>query len=242
MSGQVLGPFVDGFCVDGLDGAPSNIKDPSTGTSIAAVGRAGPEDVDKAVKIAHQRYEDGVWKDAPVRQRRDVLRGIADLVRRDMDRLARIESENAGKPITAARGEIGAVAATFDYYAGAVDKFGGQTLPSSADGTLLTFREPLGVCGMITPWNFPMLILAWKAAPALAMGNSVVAKPAEVTPLSALALAELAVEAGVPPGVFNIISGRGSVAGSALVEHPLVRKISFTGSTEIGRASCRERV
>jgi len=239
MTVKTLGPHVDGLISDGTDGAPSEVKDPSSGATIAAVGRSGPEDVDRAVRIAHQRFQDGVWKDASVRRRRDVLRGIADFVRRDLDRLARVESENAGKPIRAARGEIGAVAATFDYYAGAVDKFGGQTLPSNADGTLMTFREPLGVCGMITPWNFPMLILAWKAAPALAMGNSVVAKPAEVTPLSALALADLAIEAGLPPGVFNIVSGRGSVAGSALVEHPLVRKISFTGSTEVGAGVMR---
>src|SRR3989337_2366349 len=116
------------------------------------------------------------------------------------------EAKTAGKPISAARGEISAVAATFDYYAGAVDKFHGQTIPTQARGTLLTFREPLGVCAAITPWNFPMVILAWKVAPALAMGNSVVVKPAEVTPLTALALARLAVEAGVPPGVLNAVS------------------------------------
>ncbi|MEK7247769.1 MAG: aldehyde dehydrogenase family protein, partial [Chloroflexota bacterium] len=127
-----------------------------------------------------------------------------------------------------------AVAASFDYYAGAVDKFGGETVPGQAKGTLLTFREPIGVCAAITPWNFPMAILSWKAAPALAMGNSLVVKPAEVTPLTALAMAELAVEAGLPPGVFNVVPGKGSEAGEALVRHPLVRKISFTGSTEVG--------
>jgi betaine-aldehyde dehydrogenase len=163
-----------------------------------------------------------------------VLRAIADLIRADQERLAGLESANAGKPIAAARGEIGAVAATFDYYAGAVDKFHGQTIPGNADGTLMTFREPIGVCAAITPWNFPMLILAWKAAPALAMGNSLVVKPAEVTPLTALALAELADEAGLPPGVLNVVTGKGSEAGDALVRHPEVRKISFTGSTEVG--------
>ena len=156
-----------------------------------------------------------------MRRRRDVLRGIADLIRSDQERLAALESANAGKPIAAARGEIGAVATTFDFYAGAVDKFHGQTIPGNADGTLMTFREPIGVCAAITPWNFPMLILSWKAAPALAMGNSIVVKPAEVTPLTALALAELAIEAGLPTGVFNVVTGKGSEAGEALVRHPL---------------------
>jgi betaine-aldehyde dehydrogenase len=169
-----------------------------------------------------------------VRERRDVLRRIADLIRRDHERLARLESANTGKPIAAARGEIGAVATTFDFYAGAVDKLHGQTIPGNARGTLLTFREPIGVCAAIVPWNFPMVILGWKVAPALTMGNSVVAKPAEVTPLSALALQELAIEAGLPDGVFTVVPGQGSLAGDALVTHPLVRKVSFTGSTEIG--------
>jgi len=227
------GPFVDGEYVSAASGM-SVVHDPATGVPIAEVARTGPEDVDRAVVVAQRRYAEGVWRRAPIRERRDVLRGIADLVRRDRERLARIESENAGKPIVAARGEMDAVAATFDYYAGAVDKVHGQTMPSQASGTLMTFREPLGVCAAITPWNFPLLILSWKLAPALAMGNSVVAKPAEVTPLSALALAELAVEAGLPPGVFNVTTGKGTEVGEALVAHPLVRKVSFTGSTEVG--------
>jgi betaine-aldehyde dehydrogenase len=226
-------PFVDGAARPGSAGEAS-IHDPATGEQIASVSRAGVDDVDHAVSIARDRYEEGVWRRASVRQRRDVLRRLADLIRRDQERLAVLESANAGKPIAAARGEIGAVATTFDFYAGAVDKFHGQTIPGNANGTLMTFREPIGVCAAITPWNFPMLILGWKTAPALAMGNSVVAKPAEVTPLTALALAELAVEAGLPPGVFNVVTGRGSEAGEALVRHRKVSKISFTGSTEVG--------
>lgn len=226
-------PFVDGRSEPGTSGeAP--IHDPSTGTQIASVTRGGEADVDRAVRIARERYDEGVWRQAPVRERRDVLRKIAELIRRDQETLAVLESSNAGKPIVAARGEIGAVANTFDFYAGAVDKFHGQTIPGNASGTLLTFREPVGVCAAITPWNFPLVILAWKAAPALAMGNSVVVKPAEVTPLTALALAELAVEAGLPAGVLNVVTGKGSEAGEALVRHPMVSKISFTGSTEIG--------
>jgi acyl-CoA reductase-like NAD-dependent aldehyde dehydrogenase len=213
----------------------TTLLDPATGAPLAEVPRATAAEVDRAVRAGHAAYDSGVWRRAPVRERRDVLRRIADLVRRDLERLARLESSNTGKPITAARGEIGGVATTFDYYAGAVDKFFGHTIPGNAAGTLLTFREPLGVCAAITPWNFPMLILAWKAAPALAMGNSVVVKPAEITPLSTLALADLATEAGLPAGVLQVVCGRGPEAGDALVTHPLVRKISFTGSTEVGR-------
>ncbi len=210
----------------------TTVLDPSTNQPIAEIPRQSPEDVDRAVRSAAQGFE--VWRQAGVRRRRDVLRTIADLIRRDQESLARLESQNAGKPIAAARGEVGAVAAVFDYYAGAVDKFTGQTIPGNAAGTLLTFREPLGVCAAITPWNFPMLILSWKVAPALAMGNAVVAKPAEVTPLTALALAGLALEAGLPEGVLQVVTGRGSVVGEALVRHPLVRKVSFTGSTTVG--------
>ncbi len=224
--------FVDGTAVESADGTTSTIVDPANGRALADVARSTPSDVDRAVQVAHERF--GAWRKTSPGERRDILRRLAGLIRRDQERLARIESSNVGKPISAARGEVGAVAATFDYYAGAVDKIHGQTIPTGAPGTLLTFREPLGVCGLIVPWNFPMLILSWKTAPALAMGNTIVAKPAEVTPLSALALAELAVEAGVPAGVLNVVPGRGSIAGEALVHHPLVRKLSFTGSTEVG--------
>src|SRR5574341_443562 len=228
------GLFIDGAQTEASSGAESIIRYPATNAKIARVARASAADVDRAVRAAHRAFQEGAWRRAPVRERRDVLRRIADLVRRDHERLARLESQNAGKPISAARGEIGAVAGAFDYYAGAVDKFHGQTIPGQAKGTLLTFREPIGVCAAITPWNFPMAILSWKVSPALAMGNSVVVKPAEVTPLTALALAELAVEAGLPPGVLNVVPGKGPEAGEALIGHPLVRKISFTGSTEVG--------
>jgi acyl-CoA reductase-like NAD-dependent aldehyde dehydrogenase len=226
-------PFVDGETRAG-SGGEAPIHNPATGEQIGTVTRASPDDVASAVEVARRRFDEGVWRNTPVRRRRDVLRGIADLVRRDQERLASLESANAGKPIVAARGEIAAVATTFDFYAGAVDKFHGQTIPGNADGTLMTFREPIGVCAAITPWNFPMLILSWKTAPALAMGNSVVVKPAELTPLTALALAELAVEAGLPPGVLNVVTGKGTEAGEALVRHAAVGKISFTGSTEVG--------
>ncbi|HEY5640472.1 MAG TPA: aldehyde dehydrogenase family protein [Dehalococcoidia bacterium] len=231
---DVLGPLIGGARSDASSDGVTSVRNPATGEEIARVGRSSAADVGRAVEAAHRAFQAGDWRRAPVRERRDVLRHIADLVRRDQETLAKLESQNAGKPIAAARGEIGAVAGAFDYYAGAVDKFHGQTIPSQADGTLLTFREPIGVCAAITPWNFPLAILSWKVSPALAMGNSVVAKPAELTPLTALALGELALEAGLPAGVLNIVPGRGSEVGVALINHPLVRKVSFTGSTEVG--------
>ena len=139
-----------------------------------------------------------------------------------------------GKPIAGARGEVGMVAEVFHFYAGAVDKHHGETIPV-AGGVDLTFREPLGVVGLIVPWNFPLNISSWKLGPALACGNTVVLKPAELTPLSALRLAELALEAGIPEGVVNVVAGKGSVVGQRMVEHPDVAKIGFTGSTEVGR-------
>src|SRR5204863_4819739 len=148
--------------------------------------------------------------------------------------LARLESRNVGKPIQGARGEVGMVAEVFHYYAGAIDKHFGETIPV-AGGVDLTLREPLGIVGLIVPWNFPLNIASWKRGPALACGNTVVLKPAELTPLSALRLSELILEAGIPDGVVNVLVGKGSVVGQRLVEHPDVAKIGFTGSTEVGR-------
>jgi betaine-aldehyde dehydrogenase len=231
---EFQGLAIDGKRSESSNGSRTEVHNPATGEVLAEVAAGTPDDVGRAVAVAADRFASGSWRATSPREKRRVLRQIADLIRRDLDSLAQLESRNAGKPIAAARGEIGAVATTFDYYAGAVDKIHGQTIPANAAGTLMTFREPVGVCALVVPWNFPMLILSWKVAPALAMGNSIVAKPAGVTPLSALALADLAVEAGLPPGVLNVISGSGSVAGDALVRHPAVRKVSFTGSTAVG--------
>jgi betaine-aldehyde dehydrogenase len=163
-----------------------------------------------------------------------LLRRLATLVEEHSEELARIESQNVGKPIAGARGEVGMVADVFHFYAGAVEKKYGETIPV-AGGVDMTFREPLGVVGLIVPWNFPLNISSWKLGPALACGNTVVLKPAELTPLSALRLAELALEAGIPEGVINVLVGKGRVVGQRLVEHPDVAKIGFTGSTEVGR-------
>ncbi len=228
------GLAIGGKRIAASDGRTAPTTNPSTGETIAQVAQANAADVDSAVKTAHTTFSTGRWHDMHTRERGQILHRIANLIRERVEFLAQIESADGGKPISAARGEIGAVANTFEYYAGAVNKIHGQTIPVNANGTHMTFREPLGVCALIIPWNFPLVITGWKVAPALAMGNTVVVKPASATPLSALALADLALEAGLPEGVFNVVTGSGSVVGSALATHPLVRKISFTGSTEVG--------
>ncbi len=233
------GMLIDGVRTSSDSGDSENVMNPADGTTVASVARGDATDVDRAVEAALTGFSAGAWSTMNPVQRGEILMRISNAITRDRELLATVESQNAGKPISAALGEIDAAARTFQFYAGAVDKIHGQTIPGRADGTLMTFREPFGVVGVIIPWNFPMLILAWKLAPALAMGNTVVAKPAGVTPLTALMLGELAIEAGLPPGVFNVVSGPGSTVGSALVAHPDVRKISFTGSTEVGAGVMR---
>jgi betaine-aldehyde dehydrogenase len=227
------GLFIDGKRVPALGNATMPVHNPATSEVIAQVAQAGPGDVDTAVNAAQRAYE-GEWRQFGPGKRAAALRRFAELIRANAEELAQIETRNVGKPISESRGEAQYVARVFEYYAGLIPMAGGQTVPLSANGTGLTFREPLGVCGLIVPWNYPMVLLSWKAAPALAMGNAIVVKPAEWTPLSALRLAEIALEAGIPPGVFNVVPGLGPVAGSALVRHPNVRKVSFTGSTKTG--------
>ncbi|HST25054.1 MAG TPA: aldehyde dehydrogenase family protein [Gaiellaceae bacterium] len=208
------------------------VLNPATGEPIAELEQAGVEETDAAVARAKAAYP--AWRAVAPSDRARLLRRLAALVEDNRDELARIESANVGKPIAGARGEVGMVAEVFHFYAGAVDKHHGQTIPV-AGGVDMTFREPLGVVGLIVPWNFPLNIASWKLGPALACGNTVVLKPAELTPLSALRLAELVLEAGIPEGVVNVLVGKGSVVGRRLVEHPDVAKIGFTGSTEVGR-------
>jgi acyl-CoA reductase-like NAD-dependent aldehyde dehydrogenase len=208
------------------------VINPATEETIATLDSAGVEETDAAVARAQAAYP--AWRAVSPADRGRLLRRLATLVEEHHEELARIESQNVGKPIAGARGEVGMVADVFHFYAGAVDKKHGETIPV-AGGVDLTFREPLGVVGLIVPWNFPLNISSWKLGPALACGNTVVLKPAELTPLSALRLAELALEAGIPEGVLNVVVGKGSVVGQRLVEHPDVAKIGFTGSTEVGR-------
>jgi acyl-CoA reductase-like NAD-dependent aldehyde dehydrogenase len=208
------------------------VLNPATEETIAELPEPGVEEADEAVARAQAAFP--AWRAVAPTDRARLLRRLAALVEEHGEELARIESQNVGKPISGARGEVGMVAEVFHFYAGAVDKHHGETIPV-AGGVDMTFREPLGVVGLIVPWNFPLNIASWKLGPALACGNTVVLKPAELTPLSALRLGELALEAGIPQGVVNVLAGKGSVVGQRLVEHPDVAKIGFTGSTEVGR-------
>ena len=214
----------------------STVLNPATEEVIAELESAGVEETDAAVARAKAAFP--AWRAVAPTDRARLLRRLATLVEEHHEELAQIESRNVGKPIAGARGEVGMVAQVFHYYAGAVDKHFGETIPV-AGGVDMTFREPLGVVGLITPWNFPLNIASWKLGPSLACGNTVVLKPAELTPLSALRLAELALEAGIPEGVVNVVVGKGSVAGQRLIEHPDVAKIGFTGSTEVGQQVMR---
>jgi len=208
------------------------VINPATEEPIAELDEAGVEETDEAVARAKASFPK--WRAVAPADRARLLRRLATLVEEHAEELAQIESRNVGKPIAGARGEVGMVADVFHFYAGAVDKHHGQTIPV-AGGVDLTFREPLGVVGLIVPWNFPLNISSWKLGPALACGNTVVLKPAELTPLSALRLAELILEADIPAGVVNVVVGPGRIVGQRLVEHPDVAKIGFTGSTEVGR-------
>ncbi|HET9198892.1 MAG TPA: aldehyde dehydrogenase family protein [Solirubrobacterales bacterium] len=208
------------------------VIEPATERVMAEVARAGVEETDAAVARAKAAFP--AWRTVAPADRAKLLRKLADATEARLEELATLEARNAGKPIGDARGEIGMVVETFRYYAGAPERLLGQTIPV-AGGVDMTFREPLGVVGLIVPWNFPLTIAAWKLAPALAAGNSVVLKPAELTPLTALELEVIALDAGLPEGVVNVVAGPGSVCGQRLVEHPDVAKIAFTGSTEVGR-------
>ncbi len=212
--------------------------DPATGDALAVVAEGGAEDIDAAAKAA-AKAADGPWGKYSAGKRARVLFDAARLVRERLDALGRLEALDTGKPVAAARGEISYVADVLEYYAGAATKHFGETIPAGNPGLLFTLREPVGVCGLIVPWNFPAVIAAWKLGPALACGNSVVLKPAQETPLSALALARIFAEAGLPEGALNVVPGPGPGCGDALVAHPLVRKISFTGSTAVGREVMR---
>ncbi|HVP02702.1 MAG TPA: aldehyde dehydrogenase family protein [Solirubrobacteraceae bacterium] len=209
------------------------VLEPATAQPLQTLARAGAEDADAAVERAAAALP--AWRALAPGARAGILRDLAEALAAQHEELAVLEARNAGKPITSARGEIGMVVDTFRYYAGAPERLLGDTLPV-AGGVAMTFREPIGVVALITPWNFPLAIASWKLAPALAAGNTVVLKPAELTPLTALRFAQIAREAGVPDGVVNVVVGPGRTVGQRLVEHPAVGKVAFTGSTEVGAA------
>ncbi len=208
------------------------VVEPATERVMAEVPRAGVEETDAAVAAAKAAFP--AWRAVSPADRAALIRRLADALEERAGELATLEARNAGKPIGSARGEIAMVIECFRYYAGAPERLLGQTIPV-AGGVDLTFREPLGVVGLITPWNFPLVIASWKVAPALAAGNTIVLKPAELTPLTALELERIVLDAGLPAGVLNVVAGPGSVCGQRLVEHPDVAKVAFTGSTEVGR-------
>jgi acyl-CoA reductase-like NAD-dependent aldehyde dehydrogenase len=210
------------------------VIEPGTGAPMAEVAEAGPEDARRAVDTAVRAFEEGPWPKTSATARGRVLLRASVLVREGLEDLARLEARNAGKPIGDARDEMGIVADTLEYWGGAANKIFGETVPIQDPGLDVTLREPVGVCVLITPWNFPLVIATWKIAPALACGNAIVVKPASYTPLSVLRLAEILVEAGLPPATMSVLPGPGSAVGNALVTDPRVNKVGFTGSTEVG--------
>jgi aldehyde dehydrogenase (NAD+) len=235
----VQGLLIDGARVPAASGCVFETIDPATEQVIARVAEAGVEDVDAAVNAA-RRALGGAWGVMRGSDRGRLLLKLADLIQRNRDELTELESRDSGKPVSAIRRQdLPAVLDTLSYYAGLADRITGQVIPTRPDALTYTVREPLGVVGAIVPWNFPMMIGMWKVAPALACGCTVVLKPAELTPLTALRIGELALEAGFPNGVLNVVPGFGKVAGAALVDHPDVDKITFTGSPAVGREILR---
>lgn len=226
--------FVDGSAVIAGDGTTFDSYEPRSGRVWARLPRSGAADVDKAVRAARAAFE-GPWGSVSAADRGRFLTKIAAVVDRNRDQLAIIESRDNGKPIREVRAEIDAVVRYFEYFAGVAQTVLGETHPQAATAFSYTRREPVGVVGAIVPWNSPLLMLAWKVSPALAGGNTIILKPAEETSVSAVVFAHLIAEVGLPDGVFNVVTGLGESAGAALVAHPDVDKIAFTGSTEVGR-------
>jgi betaine-aldehyde dehydrogenase len=225
--------FLNGRLANASGGKRIEQINPATEEIIAEVQSASVQDVDQAVQGAQQAYEKQ-WRDLTPQKRTNILYSIAHAIREISEALAQMESQNIGKPISDARDEVELGARIFEYYAGAVTKFYGQTIPVGRGGFDFTLRVPMGVVAAIVPWNFPFPIACWKVAPALAAGNAVVLKPASQSPLSAITLGQLAHQAGLPAGVLQVLPGAGKEVGDTLVTHPLVRKISFTGSTAVG--------
>jgi aldehyde dehydrogenase (NAD+) len=232
--------FIDGAFVPAVSGKRFATVNPATGETIAEVAEAGKEDLDRAVAAARKAFESGPWAAMKPRQRGRILMRAADLLVARADDFGKVETQDNGKPIfEAAKIDMPAAAECLSYFGEYADKLYGDTFPGRKDAFLLTLREPVGVVGAITPWNFPLLQAMWKIAPALALGNAVVLKPASVTPLTALMFAQLLTEAGLPPGAFNVTPGPGALVGQAMAEHPGIDKISFTGETETGKSILR---
>ena len=227
--------LIDGKRVDALSGRTFDTLDPSTGDVIAKIAEADASDVDAAVRSARKALE-GDWGRLRAAERGQLMLKLAELIRQNEDELVNLESLDSGKPVSAIRRQdLPAVIDTLVYYAGMADKINGTVVPARQDALTYTVREPVGVVGAIIPWNFPLMIGMWKIAPALACGCTVVLKPAEITPLTALRIGELALEAGFPAGTLNVVPGFGKIAGQAIVDHPDIDKVTFTGSPVVGR-------
>ncbi len=216
------------------EGARFTVSNPHDGSVIAEVAQAGPADVDAALTAATRAFEDGRWPRMAAVERGRVLLRAAELLRARADDFVACDVANAGKPVASAQWEVEATASTFEYYGGAANKYGGEVPPVAKPGLAVVLREPVGVCALIVPWNFPLMIAGWKAAPALACGNPIVLKPASYTPLSALLLGEVLVDAGVPGEAVSVIPGPGASVGDVLVADARVHKVSFTGETTTG--------
>src|ERR1700691_4055470 len=234
--------FINGQWVDSASGRTFDTPNPATGETLATVAEGDAEDIDRAVRAARRAFEDGPWSRMTTSERGRAIWRIGDLILEHADELAQLETLDNGKPLTVSRAaDVPLAADLFHYMAGWATKIEGNSIDISvpyapgANFHAYTLREPVGVVGQIIPWNFPLLMAAWKLGPALATGNCVVLKPAEQTPLSALLLAELIAEAGVPNGVVNVVTGFGETAGAALAAHDGVDKVAFTGSTEVGQ-------
>jgi aldehyde dehydrogenase (NAD+) len=226
---------IGGKSLDADSGETFDLINPATGQVLTKVPRGGHAEVDAAVAAARQAHEDGRWRNLRPGKRTEILYKLGELIKKNGTELAQIESLDSGKPVVIASGEMWMAGDVLRYYAGWPTKVFGETDPSDDSLFVYTLREPVGVCGGIIPWNYPLIMATWKVGPALAFGNTMVLKPAEQTPLTAIRLAELALEAGVPEGVLNVVTGFGEEAGQALAQHHDVDKIAFTGSTEVGR-------
>src|SRR6187397_327001 len=237
---STLRMVIGGETVDAADGQTFEVVNPATGATIATAPLGGKVDVDKAVEAAQAAFDAPKgWSSWAAGKRGRTLARLAALVKDHTEELAQLESRNTGKPITGARGEITGVSLVFDYYAGAANKIYGQTIPVSKPGLDMTLREPIGVVGLIVPWNFPINMASWKLGPALAAGNTAILKPASYSPATAIRLGELALEAGIPAGVLNVVTGPGGTAGASIAAHPGIGKVAFTGETTTGQEIMR---
>ncbi len=232
---QTYDYFVNGKWASGSSAERFELRNPATDEVIGRIPRAGKEVVDEAVEVARKAFESSAWHEMEQTKRGKILMQIASLMRQNFEDIAKLETLNQGKPIRESKGDVAWAIRAFEYWGGAADKIQGETIPVTPNRLTYTLREPLGVTAHIIPWNYPLALATRSLAPALAAGNAVIAKPAELTPLTLLRVAEYGQKSGLPDGVMNVITGSGAVAGRALVSHPDIDGITFTGSTETGR-------